>query len=620
MTGSALAGIPAFDPIAAVTPFTTRDNQSYLAILESLRVTLVSLITDYNAQTDQTAAERETLRVGVNQAIAAANTAITDAAASAASAAELATLVNAPADDVMDLLLRNPDSQAYGALSAVVTLLHPGLFDARTKATDPDVFASRYLPGAASDLAALQAARDAAVARKARLVIDDIGRDWTITDSLKFDTLANFSLHMEGRIARANGSVRSSLLWFLNCTGVRVGTIRTNGNAANNADPAASGGQTVDEAKHDVRIDGGDRIAIQRVSSTNPAGDAVYVVGAVTNVWLGHVASRSDAATGRNTLSIVQGDKITVESVVCDGTGAATMPGGLDIEPNSGQTVSNVSIGQVWVRTKGTAGCNVYGNFTGLGGLAAGVRQINNVQLGNVTVLKDAGVGATACDALIVGVNNLTIGSLTILQDPANTNYAINVDDASTVAINNLQVPRSGKTFHIGNRAMVDGFYIRGSYTSTSAQQALNIFNLSNARIDMRLRCTVAGGLLVVKQVTGTSAGVRFMGDWRKDGTAGTGCVQANGAVTDWVFDTVDMTGWTGNRFLGAGAVSGIKKFNVKGVNTGTAIPGNTGDTWIPGDRIDNETPAAGGPPGWVCVTGGAYGAFVFKAMANLAP
>jgi hypothetical protein len=48
----------------------------------------------------------------------------------------------------------------------------------------------------------------------------------------------------------------------------------------------------------------------------------------------------------------------------------------------------------------------------------------------------------------------------------------------------------------------------------------------------------------------------------------------------------------------------------------GTAAP--VAGTWARGSRVWNTTPSAGGPPGWVCVTGGTPG--TWKAMANLAP
>jgi hypothetical protein len=50
-------------------------------------------------------------------------------------------------------------------------------------------------------------------------------------------------------------------------------------------------------------------------------------------------------------------------------------------------------------------------------------------------------------------------------------------------------------------------------------------------------------------------------------------------------------------------------------VNQRTAAP--TTGTWTQGDIVWNTTPAAGGAPGWVCVTSGTPG--TWKAMANLA-
>lgn len=50
-------------------------------------------------------------------------------------------------------------------------------------------------------------------------------------------------------------------------------------------------------------------------------------------------------------------------------------------------------------------------------------------------------------------------------------------------------------------------------------------------------------------------------------------------------------------------------------ITYGTAAP--TTGTWARGDQVWSTTPAAGGSPGWVCVTGGTPG--TWKAMANLA-
>lgn len=487
------------------------------------------------------------------------------------------------------------------------------------KANFNDVYASKYLPGAASDYAALNLARDAAIARKARLVIDDIGRDWVIDASLTFDTLTDFSFHMEGRIKRADAATRVSLIYIKNCVGFRAGVIRTNGNVANNGYDFGAGVVPVDEAKHSVRIEGGSNIKIQRTHAYNPAGDGVYIVSSANNVFINHSETVSDAATGRNTVSIVQGDNITINSVVCRGTGYTTMPGGLDIEPNTGQTASNISIGTVDVQTQGTGGCTVVGAFT-----AAGVRQIKNVQIATVNLIKNAGVVTNATDVIVRGVVNCYIGKVSVTQDAASTHVACAIDDCDDVRLPNLDIPRAGKPMAIGANAAVTNLFMRGRYVSASSH-AISITALSDAEIDMQLRCLAAGGLLVVKQATGTSANVKFRGNWRKEATAGTGVMQLNGTVSDWVMEGCDCTGWeAANRLvIGVGNdafTTGIKRINCKGINYLTAAPTtNTGDSWAAGEIVWNSAPAAAGAPGWVCTTGGRYGTYIFKAMANLA-
>jgi len=63
------------------------------------------------------------------------------------------------------------------------------------------------------------------------------------------------------------------------------------------------------------------------------------------------------------------------------------------------------------------------------------------------------------------------------------------------------------------------------------------------------------------------------------------------------------------------GANMGISYVNGLCVTQGAAAPG--AGTWVQGDICWNTAPAAGGPPGWVCTTGGTPG--TWKAMANVA-
>jgi hypothetical protein len=600
--------IPVFGPINTVTPFTYRDNDTFQTMLRGLRdkvnesIVQLALI-DASLRSDL-GAEILDLTNQLNAQLGVFNDLIMSVSDYGLAARLTVTESEIAAATTTVTTLATHVDTIVAAANVRIDTVNSGFngnVAAWDKANNRYVYASKYLPGAASDLAALQLARDATIANHGCLIIDDIGRDWLIDNVLLFDTLTDFSLQMDGRIKRANTSVNLvPLITILNCTNFRAGVIRTNGNAQNNL----YGGIPVDQAKHCVRIESSHGVKIQRTHSTDPAGDGVYIVGPTTNnVWIGHCESVSASATGRNTLSIVEGTDIVVDSIVCRGTGYITMPGGFDLEPN----------GSVSVTTSGTCGFNIFGGFT-----TAGVRQIQHVKVGTVHVNKTAGIPINSTDTIIRGVVDCVIASLTIIQDSASTHSALAFDDCDDVRVLDLDVPRSGKLGTIGALLNVSGLYIKGRFTSASSH-CFQIYNLIDSELNLKLRCLAVGGLLIVKNATGVSSNVKFRGDWRKDATVGTGCMQVNGAVTDWVMEGIDTTGWVNNRFVGALCATGIKKVNCKGINNVSAIPsGNTLDVWAQGDIAWLDTPAAAATPGWVCVTGGAYGTFLWKPMASL--
>lgn len=352
-----------------------------------------------------------------------------------------------------------------------------------------------------------------------------------------------FRLDMAGRLKRPNNSARFGTLIFLNCSDVRVGTIRTDGNVANNN----FGGLPVDEAKHDVRIDGCTDVEIDTIDSLNPAGDGVYIVGATSRVHIKHVRSKSDAATGRNTVSIVNGSGIHINRVDNFGTGYTTMPSGFDIEPNSGQTVTDVTVDSIYSSSSGTGGFTVFGGYTSESG---GDYKIKRIKIGDVTVVKGTGVASGACDVPIRGVQDLSVGSLSITQDAASVNQALSIDESDLVSMF-VNIPRSGGAVppNIGASAAVTRLKLSGSI-GQSGSHCLNIYSLSDSDIDMRLR-DPASLVLVVKQATGTSTNVRFRGDWRK--VTGSAAMQINGTC-EWVCDA-DLTSWPqAQRVIGSGA------------------------------------------------------------------
>jgi hypothetical protein len=347
---------------------------------------------------------------------------------------------------------------------------------------------------------------------------------------LAINARSGFRLDMAGRLKRKNGSARASTLIVYNSSDVKITRFNSDGNVANNFYT----GLPVDEAKHCLRVDGSTDVEIDRIDSINPAGDALYITGATARLSIGTVRSRSDAATGRNTISIVQGSGIKIESVVNNGTGYTTMPGGFDLEPNSGQSVSDVQVGKVQTTSASTGGFTILGAYT-----VGGVRQINRVKVGQVTVVKTGSNGG--CDVPIRGVNDLTVEAVSITQAATSTAQAFAIDDADAVSMYiDAPTSRGATPPNIGATATVSNLRLRGR-VGQSGSHCLNIWRLVDSDIDMKLKSPTSG-VLVVKQVTGVdSTNVRLGGDWRK--VTGAAAIQANGPV-EWTVDA-DVSGWT---------------------------------------------------------------------------
>lgn len=533
---------------------------------------------------------------------AAAQAAQAAAASSASDAAASAALVGAPAGSAIDARISSGLSPA----------IRKG--DLRVNVRDYGALGD----GTTDDTTAVTNAVADAIAKKRALWFPD--GTYLVDAPILVQSTSDFRLEMEGRLKRKAASTANSLLYFLNVTGLRVKTIRTHGNVMNNQ-KAQSDSNTypVDEAKHDVRVENCTDVEIDLLDSKDPAGDSCYVTGTTTRVKIKALSSVSAQSSGRNALSIVSGSIVQVDALMSDGTGCATgviaMPGGFDIEPNSGQSVSDVEVGKLWVRTSGTSGVSVYGHYTGSGTLGAGVRQIKRVKIGQATLIKTAGVKTASCDIPIAGVDDLTIGRLTHSTDASNTNQALAIDDASNVQID-VDIPRTGNTpVNIGATATVDHMRLTGRI-GASGSHCLQVYALTNSLVDMKLKNPAAGSMLVSKNATGASSNVRFRGDWRKD-TTGSWAMNIAGTVTDWLLDGVDMTGWVADtRVKGTGTPGNVDRRNVKGLTYGTAAPNF--DTWAVGHTVENTAPSELGSAGskyvirgWICTVAGTPGTWL---------
>jgi hypothetical protein len=124
-----MVGLAPFDPISNVTPFTYRDGDTFLQILEKLQAAQVAMSTTFNENADETTTNFQTITDVTNAAVDLANSSAYSASLAAVSADASARLVNAPADDVMATILDNPDS-----LASIAVGLNPAVTDKVAKA------------------------------------------------------------------------------------------------------------------------------------------------------------------------------------------------------------------------------------------------------------------------------------------------------------------------------------------------------------------------------------------------------------------------------------------------------------------------------------------------------
>jgi hypothetical protein len=465
--------------------------------------------------------------------------------------------------------------------------------------------------GQADDTAAVRAAVSVAVTERRPLLVPP--GTYLVDAPIRVVGATDLVVEMQGRLRRKDASVADSLVRFVNCTNLAVISLRTDGNvAANGAVQSDGRWYPVHEAKHDVRLDGCHGVWIGYLESLNPAGDGLYISGGQSpssDVSVEHVVVQSEAHTGRNAVSVIAGERIHFGSVRAVGVGCSTgvivMPGGFQVEPNNGDTVCDLQVESILVHTAGS---------TGLGLCSAYGRCISDVQIGMVRVHKDAGTHPNSCDVNVRGVVRAKILDIQHSSDPANVNQVLAVDNSDQVELA-VTAPRLGsRPVNLGYSGRVTRLRLRGSL-ARSTSHLVQIFNLDDSVLDLTLRDAGQGSAYVMKHASGTSARVRFHGDWRR-GTSGALCVSGSGVIDSWVLEDVDMTGWardTRIKYSGPSYLTRIRKDRVDNLTTASSRP--TLDTWAQGDVVTNTAPRELGTvghryvvSGWVCTQSG-YGA-----------
>lgn len=605
--------VPPYIPYTNITPFTYRDGLTFLEKVESFQAYINNYVIPFINDNFTTLGKEFTDEVNkmidtVNAALAAQDAEVDQ------KIADLTQYVNDTMAQVLadGVQLQDPVMHDIIANTASASRMLLETLYSRLRDIDVKTYGAKG-DGVTDDTTALQQAINAAINQGLTLRVP---AGVYMSDLLVINGVNGpVNINMIGRIKRKNNSTRGALITFLNCIGIFATALRTDGNVANNNYI----GFAVDETKQDITIDNCKNVNIVVIDSLNPAGDSLYIRGGATssssNIDIAMVSSVSDNLTGRNAVSIIKGHDIAIGQILSINTGhpgqaspaQIAMPGGLDIEPNSAtDLVNGVTIGIIRVQTAGSSGFNLFSTFGQI---------ISNVSIGSVIVEPLAGKLPGSTAGVVRGTTRVRIQSYQ--YDGKNLANGFALDDSTDVRIDLNVSNIIGNLLTLGASAAVNRFRLTGKL-DTASIHVIVIYAANDGKIDMTLKNPANGSIVINKNAVGTSSNLTFLGDYSKD-VSGSLCFSVGIAVTRWLIDGVDFTGWgVDTRVKGVGA-NGVVKRNCMGLNYGTAAPNF--DVWTQGDIIWNTAVVAAGIPGWICTTGGTPGSgAIFKAMAILAP
>ncbi len=357
----------------------------------------------------------------------------------------------------------------------------------------------------------------------------------------------------------------------------------------------------------------GDALAITTLTNTAPMSKNSREVAVGTlHVW------NSDH-DGRNAVSIISGENITIESVNSRDVGGVIagerMPGGLNIEPDGKwHLVENVSVGSVIVRTIGTSGvCAVGYSMSGTAG--AEDWNVRNIDIISFSV-ENPGDGGVANGPIFRNVTNLSVAGACKL--------GVRAACYSFDYINGLKADIQATGASIGGRFGLNGWVRDFDVTlrvDDHSDAALLSIGAESGRFRLVERGPQGAGSYGLHLANGgrtiTQSGVTYDVDIPFNINLSGGVLISSVTIGNGTVLTGKMTGYAGS---GAGLqfVGGvIPTRSVEGRTYRNGYP--TAGIYIQGEQFWYLSPTAGGPPGFICTAGGAVGAgAVFKDMAPL--
>lgn len=378
------------------------------------------------------------------------------------------------------------------------------------------------------------------------------------------------------------------------CDGVTL-TYRGHGNRFN---------QPNQEHVFNVRLAGVTNFKCPFFKAREIRGDGIYIgqrdhstdSPTSSDLHFGYFECENTADDGRNAMSIVAGTHIEIDVFRSIRVGAVVggilQPGGFDIEPNYDfQTVSDVRIGQAYVRTAGNFGLQVTGRLRStLGG------NVDGVTIDSYDVESTMNADSVNLVSFSHCKNLRATGAAKV---PANTTY-VNVATLNLDNIQNADISHSGVGGSYGARIATTGravdinLAIRASGYRIAGCQTVYV---ARSRISVVGRNGAAGSYgLHTRKLTRSGINqddVEYIVDCPATGGAGTYGVynEPSDAMTfsNCRLLSGNLRGYPDfdHHVLGCGA--GFNRINVPGVNYASSIP--TNGTWAQGDLVWRTTP-----------------------------
>ena len=398
--------------------------------------------------------------------------------------------------------------------------------------------------------------------------------------------------------------------------------MRGNGNRAN---------QPNFEHVHIMGVAGATNLKVPYFYGREVRGDGLYVGASkwresslnTSGVTIGTIEVVNSSNDGRNGLSIISADNVSVDSFRSHGVGATVggfvQPGGLDIEPNHAwESCKNIAIGMVNVVTAGTSGLAVLGR--------SGADVTRNVTVGSAVVVNTSVPTVADANAAITQTNNhtLVVSNATAVTIGEYRGSFLNAYGDAVVVSNSSDVKINGSVRHVreGLRCGldVDDAAGQGVIASTINLDITDIarFGVRAGKIsltDITGKCTYPtqsyypGGVFGVTSATYTQAYSSYGVSVRHDDNWTRTYRQEPGTPASFVQVSIrncDCSGtWSAPQYVNRVGDMPVPRHNVLGVTDQRTVPQGT-TIWAAGQYVRNNAPAAGQPKGWY-YAGGAW-------------